>query len=67
MVAAMQAFTLSGLDDNERLVSTEILEAEAVNDDIRRLTRERLRSFAAVELWRGPDCLIRVTPRQTVQ
>jgi hypothetical protein len=63
----MQAFTLYGLDENERLVSTELLKAGAVNDDIRRLTRERLRSFAAVELWRGPDCLIRVTRQQTVQ
>jgi hypothetical protein len=63
----MEAFTLYGLDQNERLVSTEILKADEVNDDIRRLAHKRLRSFAAVELWHGPRCLIRVTRRQMIQ
>jgi hypothetical protein len=67
MISAMQAYTLYGLDENEQPVSTEILKADEVNDHIRRLTRERLRSFAAVELWQGPSCLIRVTRRQAIQ
>jgi hypothetical protein len=63
----MQAFTLYGLDENERCLSTELLKADDVNDGIRRLTQERLQSFAIVELWSGRDCLLRVTRRHTLQ
>ena len=63
----MQAFTLYGLDENERAVSVEILRAEDVEHGPRQLARERLKSFVAVEVWRGPARLVRMTQRRMLQ
>jgi hypothetical protein len=60
----MQAFTLYGLDENHRAVSVEILKAETLDDELRRLARERLQRFAEVELWTGSRRLLAITRRQ---
>jgi hypothetical protein len=59
----MLAFTLYGLDANERAVSVEILKAETLNPDLRQLAYERLSNYPTVEVWSGPKRLLRVTQR----
>lgn len=56
----MREFTIYGLDEGARLLSTERL---ALKDEVaaRSAARARLEQFPRVELWEGPVCLSKKT------
>lgn len=54
----MHDFTLYGLDDEDRVLAIESLQAERV-DDARRIARARLARFPRVELWSAAVCVYR--------
>lgn len=55
----MYGFTLYGLDEADRILSTEKLQAESA-EAARQIARDRLSRFPRVELWGGSICVARL-------
>ena len=50
--------TLYGLDEQRRVIATEILAARS--DDVASLAERRLDRFPAVEIWEGSHCRLKL-------
>ncbi|MDB5447541.1 MAG: hypothetical protein JWQ97_2858 [Phenylobacterium sp.] len=57
----MAFVTLYGLDENRRVIATEIFAAR--DDGLSAFAEQHLERFAAIEVWEGRRCRLRVERR----